>query len=94
MSAMVKRFNEDSLRIFKKHGMDVVFMSLTQLGEDTINELVYVLKFDSEQDMASKWSAFYADNEWHGVRDASEANGPLVVKVRRRVLNPNDFHLL
>ncbi len=94
MPAMVKRFNDDSLRIFKKHGMDVVFMSLTQFGTDTINELVYVLKFESEQDMASKWAAFYADTEWHAVRDSSEADGPLVVKVSRRVLTPDAFNLL
>ncbi len=93
MPAMVKRFNDDSLRIFMKHGMDVVFMGLTQFGEDTINELVYVLQFESEQDMAAKWAAFYADTEWHAVRDASEADGPLVVKVGRRVLNPAPFNL-
>ena len=94
MPAMVKRFNDDSFRLFKKHGMEVVFMSLTTFGQDTINELVYVLKFDSEQDMASKWAAFYADTEWHAVRDASEADGPLVVTVSRRVLSPDAFNLV
>ncbi len=93
MPAMVRRFNDDSFRLFQKHGMDVVFMGLTQFGENAINELVYVLKFESEQDMASKWAAFYADTEWHAVRDASEADGPLAVKVSRRVLNPDAFSL-
>ncbi len=100
MPAMVKRFNEDSLRIFKGHGMDVVFMALTRFGEDTINELVYVLKtglcpeIRVRAGMATKWAAFYADTEWHAVRDSSEADGPLVVKVSRRVLNPDAFNLM
>ncbi|WNJ82181.1 NIPSNAP family protein (plasmid) [Cedecea neteri] len=91
MAAMVKRFNEESLRLFKKHGMEVVFLSLTTFGPDTVNELVYVLKFDSEQDMATKWQAFYSDTEWHNVRDTSEIDGPLVVSVSRRVLSPDVF---
>lgn len=91
MAAMVKRFNDDSLRLFKKHSMEVVFLSLTTFGQDTVNELVYVLKFDSEQDLATKWQAFYADTEWHNVRDASEVDGPLVVSVGRRILSPDAF---
>ncbi|RWR03029.1 hypothetical protein ED28_04310 [[Pantoea] beijingensis] len=93
MAAMVKRFNEESLRLFKKHGMEVVFLSLTTFGRDTVNELVYVLKFDSEQDLATKWQAFYADPEWHTVRDESEVDGPLVVSVGRRVLSPDAFNI-
>ncbi|MBQ5265197.1 hypothetical protein FD776_13680 [Klebsiella pneumoniae] len=33
MAAMVKRFNDNSLRLFKKHSMEVVFLSLTTFGQ-------------------------------------------------------------
>jgi hypothetical protein len=92
LPALVKRFNEHTLGIFARLGMEVVFMSLTELGEDSSNELVYVMRFDSYDDMAAKWAAFRADPEWNEVRKASEADGPIVAKVSRRVLNPALFN--
>jgi hypothetical protein len=91
MPALIKRFNEHTLRIFAKHGMEVVFMSLTEIGSSVNNELVYVMRFDSLDDMATKWAAFRADPEWDQARQASEADGPIVVSINRRVLNPAAF---
>ncbi len=91
MPALVKRFKDDTLPIFARLGMEVTFMSLTQLGGDSSNELVYVMKFDSYDDMATRWAAFQADPEWRAARKASEADGPIVAKISRRVLNPGPF---
>ncbi|OLT08985.1 NIPSNAP family containing protein [Pseudonocardia sp. CNS-139] len=91
LPALVKRFNDHTLRIFERLGMDVVFMSLTDLGANTTNELVYVMRFDSYEDMAAKWAAFRADPEWNDVRGASEVDGPIVAAVSRRVLSPAAF---
>ena len=91
MPALINRFNDHTLRIFAKHGMEVVFMSLTEMGSNANNELVYVMRFDSYEDMATKWAAFRADPEWEEVRQASEADGPIVAKVGRRVLSPAAF---
>lgn len=91
MPALVKRFNDHTLGFFRKHGMEVAFISLTELGSNSNNELVYVLQFDSYEDMASKWAAFQADPDWREARSASEADGPIVASINRRVLSPAAF---
>lgn len=91
MPALVKRFKDHTLRIFERMGMEVTFISLTELGENSNNELVYVMRFDSHDDMATKWAAFMADPEWREARAASEVDGPIVARIGRRVLNPGMF---
>ena len=91
MPALVRRFKDHTFEIFARLGMTMTFMSLTELGDDSTNELVYVMEFDSYDDMSTKWAAFRADPEWRAAREASEADGPIVAKIRRRVLNPGVF---
>ena len=91
MPALVKRFNEHTLRIFANHDFELTFISLTGLGDNSANELVYVLSFDDYGDMERKWAAFQADPEWQKARAASEVDGPIVAQLRRRVLNPTPF---
>ncbi len=91
MPALAKRFREHTLGLFAKHRMEVDLMALTELGTNSGNELVYVMKFDSYEDMATKWAAFTADPEWLEARTASEVDGPLVASIGRRVLNPTPF---
>lgn len=91
MPALVKRFNNHTLGYFRKHGMEVVFLSVTELGANSNNELVYVLQFDSYDDMVSKWAAFQADPGWRDARSASEADGPIVASISRRVLSAAPF---
>jgi hypothetical protein len=91
MPAMVKRFNEHALRLFKRHGMDLEFISLTAVGDNSNNELVYVLRFADYADLENKWAAFQADPDWQRARAESEADGPIVARIARRVLNPAPF---
>lgn len=91
MPALVKRFKEHTFGLFERHGMECVFMSLTALGDNSNNELVYVMRFDDVADMETKWAAFQADPDWAAARSASEADGPIVAKLSRRVLNPAPF---
>jgi hypothetical protein len=91
MPALVQRFRDHTLGLFADHGMECMFISLTELGDNSNNELVYVMAFDSYADMAAKWAAFMADPDWQRVRRASEVDGPIVASIRRRVLNPAAF---
>lgn len=91
MPALVKRFNEHTFRLFKRHGMDLDFISLTAVGDNSNNELVYVLRFADYADMERKWAAFMADPDWQRARAESEADGPIVARIARRVLNPAPF---
>ncbi|MFC4949369.1 NIPSNAP family protein [Pseudonocardia sp. GCM10023141] len=91
MPALVARFREHTTRIFAKHGMELVFLSVTELGSNSNNELVYVLRFDSYDDMVAKWAAMQADPEWLKIKGDSEADGPIVASINRRVANPTPF---
>jgi hypothetical protein len=91
MPALIRRFNEHALKGLAKHGMDVVFISLTDFGTNTMNEIVYVLRFDSYDELERKWKSFLADPEWVEAKKASEVDGPLVASLGRRILTTSPF---
>ncbi|GAA4550227.1 NIPSNAP family protein [Pseudonocardia xishanensis] len=94
MPAMVARFREHALPLFVRHGMDCLFVSVTELGEDCANQLVYALRFDSHEDMVAKWRAFRTDPDWQEAKRQSEAAGPLVSRSSRRLLDEEPFQQL
>jgi hypothetical protein len=47
MPALVARFRDHTLGLFDKHGFDLVFMTVTEFGDNSNNELVYALRFAS-----------------------------------------------
>lgn len=93
MQALITRFNDHTLRLLARHEMECVFIGNTEFGDNSNNELVYVLKFDSYGDMMGKWAAFMADPEWIKVKAESEADGPILAKMRRRAVSPAAFPL-
>lgn len=88
---LVARFREHTLPLFEKHGMDCRLIGTTEIGADCTNELAYVLAFSSVAEMDEKWRAFLADPEWARAREQSEVDGPLVDRIRRRVLDSAAF---
>ncbi|MER7701980.1 NIPSNAP family protein [Kitasatospora sp. NPDC097605] len=91
MPDLIRRFNEHALKGLARHGMEVVFISLTEFGTNTMNEIVYVLRFDSYDELERKWNALLADPEWIEAKRLSEVNGPLVASLGRRILTGNPF---
>lgn len=91
MPALIRRFNEHALKGLAKHGMEVVFISMTDFGPNTMNEIVYVLRFESYGELERKWKEFLADPEWVEAKRLSEADGPLVAKLSRRILTASPF---
>jgi hypothetical protein len=91
LPALIDRFNNDTLDMFLKHGLDLVFLSRTEFGENSKNEIVYVLRFDSYQQVQDRWAAFFADPEWQEIAARSEEGGPLISSVRRRILTTAEF---
>ncbi|MBW0089595.1 NIPSNAP family protein [Pseudonocardia sp. KRD-184] len=89
--ALVKRFNDHTLELFEKRGIDVVFIAHAELGENSTGEIVYLVRWDSYQQLADTWAAFFVDPEWVQVKQDSERDGPVVSAVRRRILNTNPF---
>jgi len=91
MPALIRRFNEHALKGLAKHGMEVVFISLTDFGSNTMQEIVYVLRFESYDDLERRWKAFLADPEWIEAKKQSEADGPLGASLQRRILSVAPF---
>lgn len=83
-----KRFRDHTMRLFEKHGMkNVVYL----MPEKTENTLVYLISHESREAADASWAAFQKDPEWHKVRDESEKNGKILVKVERQYLQPTDY---
>lgn len=90
---IVDRFRTKTMDIFARHGFDVVgFWTVDRTGEEaTDNELVYLLRFDSEEASEAAWTAFRADPEWIETRKVTEANGPIVETIIAKSMSATDF---
>jgi hypothetical protein len=76
-----KRFREHTMKLFEKHGMkNEMYWEPTdpKLAENT---LIYVISHESEAAAKKSWDAFRAVPDWIKARDASEADGKIVLKV-------------
>jgi len=79
-----KRFEEDLVDLFKKHNIDVVAWFQPFVGS-ILNDLYYLVRWESVQQMYDTWIAFYQDDEWLEVAARTEANGPLVDKAHTEI---------
>ncbi|NMO94029.1 NIPSNAP family protein [Actinomycetospora sp. TBRC 11914] len=91
LPALVARFNDHTFRLFARYGMEVVDIGLTTIGDNSFNEIVYTMRFDDLADMERKWAQFTSDPEWVAVFAETEAEGPLIQSMRRRVLDAGAF---
>jgi NIPSNAP len=89
MPDIQKRFAEVTMKLFKKHGIEVVGFWEPIIGES--NELVYICAYADLATRERVWKAFMADPEWQAARKASEANGPLVERVVNKIWRPTSF---
>ena len=89
MPDIQRRFAEVTMKLFKKHGVNVVGFWETIIGES--NEMVYILSWADLGERDRIWKTFMADPEWLAARKASEANGPLVERVVNKIWRPASF---
>lgn len=86
------RFRNHTMKLFKKHGMEVVgFWGPTDKEKGSENTLVYVMAFPSREARNKAWQAFAADPEWQAARKESEKNGRLAEKVDSVILKATDY---
>lgn len=86
---IVDRFRTKTMKIFPRHGIEVVGFWTVDKGGD--NELVYLLRFDSTEAMEASWDAFRADPEWVETRKVTEANGPIVETIISKTMTATEF---
>jgi hypothetical protein len=90
LPALLKRFENDTLKLWDKHGIQQAGFWTTTIGESN-NDLTYMIRWESMADREARWGAFIADPEWHAARDKSEADGPIIATLSSQLLTPTAF---
>jgi NIPSNAP len=85
LPALNKRFAEHTMKLFEKHGMrnEMYWIPTDEAHKD--NTLIYILSHESQEAADKSWKEFQADPDWIKVRDASEADGKILVHAPERV---------
>ena len=97
LDTLDERFRSHTTGLFKKHGMtNVLYTHPIDADKGAGRILLYFLAHDSVEAAKKSFDQFRADPEWIKVRDASEANGKLMIEggVKSLFLKPTDFSQL
>lgn len=76
---LIKRFQDHTLRLFEKNGIESVAYFLPT--DEADSTLMFILGYPNEESRDDLWNKFANDPEWQEAYKASEANGALVKKV-------------
>tara|TARA_R110002124_G_scaffold286271_4_gene466681 strand:- start:5408 stop:5734 length:327 start_codon:yes stop_codon:yes gene_type:complete len=90
LPALLKRFNDHTLELWKKHGIRQAGFFTTMVGESS-NRLTYFLAWESLAEREEKWAAFIKDPAWLKARDESERDGKILANVSNQLLAPTAF---
>ncbi len=90
LPALLARFENTTLAIWKRHGIRQAGFWTTVIGESN-QELLYMLAWESLAERERVWNGFMADPEWVQKRAESERDGPIVANIRSEILAPTAF---
>ena len=90
LPALLKRFENNTLKLWAKHGIKQAGFFTTLIGESN-QELTYLLAWESLADREKKWAAFQSDPDWIAARAQSEADGQIVGNIVSQLLVPTGF---
>jgi hypothetical protein len=90
MPALLLRFQNETLRIWEKHGIHQAGFWTTLIGTSN-HEVTYMLAWDSLAEREKRWGAFLADPEWAAVVAKTEEEGHLVENISSQLLVPTAF---
>jgi len=89
LDALVQRFQNNTTRIFEKHGMENIGYWLPTKNDQ--NALYYILAYPNKEARDKSWNAFMADPEWKEVAAKSEVSGKIVESVTSVFMNASDL---
>jgi hypothetical protein len=72
-AALLRRFENHTLKLFEKHGMTNVIYWLPVGSSDADTTLIYLLAHDSVEAAKASFDAFRKDPDWTAAKTASEA---------------------
>ena len=90
LPALLKRFETQTLEIWKKHGIRQAGFWTVLIGTGN-NDLHYLLAWESLAEREKKWAAFQADPAWHAARNESERDGLIIASIKSMMLQPTAF---
>jgi hypothetical protein len=90
LPALLKRFEQTTLKLWEKHGIRQAGFFTTLVGESN-QELTYFLAWESLAEREKKWNAFATDSEWLAARARSEEDGQIVDNIANQMLAPTAF---
>ncbi len=89
LDALLARFRDHTVTLFKKHGMTNVGYWVPVDNKE--NKLVYMLAFPSREARNKAFKAFSADPDWQKAYKESTKDGRLVKKIVNDFLAGTDF---
>ena len=92
LPALLKRFENDTLRLFEKHGIKQLGFWTVAIGESN-NDLLLILQWESLAEREQKFGGFLKDPEWLEARSKSEQDGPLEATITNTILVPTAFSM-
>ncbi len=90
LPALMKRFEQFTLPIWKKHGIRQAGFWTTLIGESNM-DLTYMLAWESLAEREKVWNGFMADPEWIAARAETEKDGMIVANVASSFLPPTSL---
>jgi len=93
LPALLKRFENTTLKLWEKHGIRPVGFFTTMIGESN-QDLTYFIAWESLAERETKWTAFMTDPDWIAARAKSEEDGQIVANITSQFLVPTAFSAL
>ncbi|WP_316225540.1 NIPSNAP family protein [Bradyrhizobium sp. SZCCHNS3052] len=93
LPALLKRFENTTLKLWEKHGIRPVGFFTTLIGESN-QDLTYFIAWESLAERETKWTKFMSDPDWISARAKSEEDGQIVANITSQFLVPTAFSAL
>lgn len=89
LDALLARFRDHTVGLFKKHGMtNVAYWTPV---ENDAQVLIYLMAYPDREKRDQMWKAFLDDPDWKAAYAASTKDGKLVKKVDQVFLEPTEW---
>src|SRR5713226_1402399 len=90
--ALHSRFKDHTIRIFQKHGMEVIGFWVPEVEKGKPEQLIYILAHKDRKTADENWAAMRADPEWIKAKaDSEKRNGSLTIRTDSQFMTATDY---